>query len=105
MFNVAIIAMCAFSAITLILGTVTFVYLMNPKHDKNKLTFGVSALCTSLLLTTVMSGVARRLDIQPNINPLIDMWNNDMLWRIGFIMTIISIITTIIAGIESALRK
>ena len=105
MFNVAIIAMCAFIIITLILGTMNLVYLMNPKHDKNKLTFGVSALCTSLLLTTVMSGIARRLDIQPNINPLIDMWNNDVLWRIGFIMTIISIITTIIAGIESALRK
>ena len=105
MYTIAIIAMCAFSAITLILGIMELVYLMNPEHDKNKLAFGLSALCTSLLLTTVMSGIARRLDIQPNINPLIDMWNNDMLWRIGFIMTIISIIATIIAGIESALRK
>ena len=105
MFNVAIIAMCTFSIITLALGIMELVYLMNPKHDKNKLAFGLSALCTSLLLTTVMSGIARRLDMQPNINPLIDMWNNDVLWRIGFVMTIISIITTIGAGIKSALRK
>ena len=105
MFNVAIIAMCTFSIITLALGIVELVYLMNPEHDKNKLAFGLSALCTSLLLTTVMSGIARRLDMQPNINPLIDMWNNDVLWRIGFVMTIISIITTIGAGIKSALRK
>lgn len=105
MFNVTIIAMCAFSIITLALDIVELVYLMNPEHDKNKLAFGLSALCTSLLLTTIMSGIAHHLDINPNVNPLIDMWNNDALWRIGFIMTIISIITTIGAGIESALRK
>lgn len=105
MFNVTIIAMCAFSIITLALDIMALVYLMNPEHDKNKLAFGLSALCTSLLLTTIMSGIAHHLDINPNVNPLIDMWNNDALWRIGFIMTIISIITTIGAGIESALRK
>lgn len=105
MFNVTIIAMCAFSIITLALDIVELVYLMNPEHDKNKLAFGLSALCTSLLLTTIMSGIAHHLDINPNVNPLIDMWNNDALWCIGFIMTIISIITTIGAGIESALRK
>lgn len=105
MFNVTIIAMCAFSIITLALDIVELVYLMNPEHDKNKLAFGLSALCTSLLLTTIMSGIAHHLDINPNVNPLIDMWNNDALWRIGFIMTSISIITTIGAGIESALRK
>lgn len=105
MFNVAIIAMCTFSIITLALGIVELVYLMNPEHDKNKLAFSLSALCTSLLLTTIMSGIAHHLDINPNVNPLIDMWNNDALWRIVFILTVICIITTISIGIESSLRK
>ena len=105
MYTIAIIAMCAFSIITLALGIVELVYLMNPEHDKNKLAFGLSALCTSLLLTTIMSGIAHHLDINPNVNPLIDMWNNDALWRIGFILTVICIITTISTGIESSLRK
>lgn len=105
MFNIAFIAMCTFSIITLALGIVELVYLMNPEHDKNKLAFGLSALCTSLLLTIIMSGITHHLDINPNVNPLIDMWNNDALWRIGFILTVICIITTISIGIESSLRK